>query len=85
MDTQTAVVDSLVFDLVEWVAKEPRTYAQVMDAWRTSCPRLTVWEEAVDRGLLARKGTAVTLTEKGREFLREGGRLASKMPPVEQI
>ena len=69
MESHTAVVDSLVFDLVEWVAKEPRTYAQVMDAWRTSCPRLTVWEEAVDRGLLKRSETAVAVTEKGRAFL----------------
>ena len=38
-------LDPLVLDLVEWVAKEPRTYAEVMDAWRTSCPRLTVWED----------------------------------------
>mgnify|MGYP002382501856 CR=1 FL=1 len=29
------------YDLVEWIAKEPRPYADVMDAWRTSCPRLT--------------------------------------------
>ena len=62
-------LDSLVFDLVEWVGKEPRTYRQVMDAWRTSCPRLTVWEEAVDRGLLARKGEGVIVTDAGRAFL----------------
>lgn len=62
-------LDSLVFDLVEWVGKEPRTYRQVMDAWRTSCPRLTVWEEAVDRGLLARKGEHVVVTESGGRFL----------------
>ena len=46
------VLDPLVRDLVEWVAKEPRTHAEVIDAWRTSCPRLTVWEDAVDRGLV---------------------------------
>jgi hypothetical protein len=62
-------LDSLVFDLVEWVGKEPRTYRQVMDAWRTSCPRLTVWEEALDRGLLARKGESVVVTGAGRTFL----------------
>jgi hypothetical protein len=63
--------ESLVFDLVEWVAKEPRTYRQVMDAWRTSCPRLTVWEEALERGYLVRKGTDVTVTEAGHAFLRQ--------------
>lgn len=70
MKTQSSVVDSLVFDLVEWVGKEPRTYRQVMEAWRTSCPRLTVWEEAVDRGLLVRSGESVLVTEAGRAFLR---------------
>ncbi len=69
METQNSVVDSLLFDLVEWVGKEPRTYRQVMDAWRTSCPRLTVWEEAVDRGLLARKDEGVVVTQAGRSFL----------------
>ena len=63
-------LDSLVFDLVEWVGKEPRTYRQVMDAWRTSCPRLTVWEEALDRGFLVRKGESVAVTDRGRTFLK---------------
>jgi hypothetical protein len=39
-----------VLDLVEWVAARPRPYAEVMEAWRTSCPRLTVWEDASTRG-----------------------------------
>jgi hypothetical protein len=65
------VLDPLVRDLVEWVAKEPRTHAEVIDAWRTSCPRLTVWEDAVDRGLLMRKAEGrIVVTEAGRRFLR---------------
>lgn len=68
--------DPLVLDLVEWVAREPRALAEVIDTWRTSCPRLTVWEDAVDRGLLAREskpghGTRVVVTEAGRRFLRD--------------
>lgn len=66
-------IEPLIFDLVEWVAREPRTHAEVMNAWRTSCPRLTVWEDAVDRGLVARKsaaeGAIVVVTERGRKFL----------------
>jgi hypothetical protein len=50
--------DALVLDLVEWVAREPRPYAEVIDTWRTSCPRLTIWEDAVDRGYVARRPTA---------------------------
>jgi hypothetical protein len=68
--------DPLVYDLVEWIAKEPRPYADVIDAWRTSCPRLTVWEDAVDRGLVKRESveghhTRVVVTAAGREYLRE--------------
>ena len=74
-----ATLDALVLDLVEWVAKEPRTYPEVMDAWRTSCPRLTVWEEAVDRGYVTSEpslgqGILVKATEPGRSFLAAHGR-----------
>ena len=48
------VLESLILDLLEWISHRPeRTYAETMDAWRTSCPRLPVWEEANDRGLIA--------------------------------
>lgn len=68
--------DPLVLDLVQWVAREPRTYAEVIDAWRTSCPRLTVWEDAVDQGYVTRKnigarGTIVVVTSAGRALLAE--------------
>jgi CTP-dependent riboflavin kinase len=66
-------IEPLIFDLVEWVAKAPRTHAEVMNAWRTSCPRLTVWEDARDRGLVERKnsaeGAVVIVTEQGQRFL----------------
>jgi len=67
-------IEPLIFDLVEWIARAPRTHADVMNAWRTSCPRLTVWEDAVDRGLVEHKntngrGAMVVVTERGREFL----------------
>ena len=68
-------IEPLIFDLVEWVAKAPRTHAEVMSAWRTSCPRLTVWEDAVDRGLVARKTAGqqaiVVVTPRGLKFLEE--------------
>jgi hypothetical protein len=47
------VVDALILDLLEWVAKGERSYEEVMDAWRTSCPKLPVWEDANDLGLVA--------------------------------
>jgi hypothetical protein len=47
-------VDSLILDLLEWIGPAGRPYDEVMDAWRTSCPRLPVWEEANRRGLIER-------------------------------
>ena len=72
--------DSLVLDLVEWVAREPRPYQEVIAAWRTSCPRLTIWEDAVDSGYVARAGTSgslamVVVTDDGKEWLRAHGRM----------
>jgi GST-like protein len=51
----TETTDALVLDLVEWIGREPRPYSDVIETWRTSCPRLTIWEDAVDRGYVARK------------------------------
>jgi D-3-phosphoglycerate dehydrogenase len=47
------VVEALILDLLDWVAQRERTYEEVMSAWRTSCPKLPVWEDANDRGLVA--------------------------------
>ena len=33
--------DPLVLDFVEWIARQPRAYSEVIEAWKTSCPRLT--------------------------------------------
>lgn len=63
-------IEPLIVDLVSWVAKEERSYLDVMEAWRTSCPRLPVWEEANARGLIARVRAAdgtprIRVTETG--------------------
>ena len=44
--------EALVRQLLGWVAERPRTYEEAMDVWRTSCPRLPVWEDAVDARLI---------------------------------
>ena len=72
-------LDPLVLDLVEWVARQERPYRDVLDVWRTSCPRLTVWEDAVDRGFVTRsfaagQETKVEVTATGFAFLRSNGR-----------
>ena len=75
----TETTDALVLDLVEWIGREPRPYSEVIETWRTSCPRLTIWEDAVDRGYVVRRpsveGIKVTVTEGGEQFLRAHGRI----------
>ena len=62
-------LDKLTEQLLAWIAAQPRTYAQVMDAWRTTCPSLSVWENAVADGLVQVQAGGVTLTVRGRELL----------------
>jgi hypothetical protein len=69
-----AHTESLIADLVHWVNTMPRSYGETMTAWRTSCPRLTIWEDALDRGYVRRlpreAGPAqVVATDAGRTFL----------------
>ena len=63
----------LTLQLLEWVAERPRPYAEAIEAWRTSCPRLSVWDDAVIDGLIrtTRNGgePTVELTPAGRERL----------------
>lgn len=76
------VLTPLTIDFLGWLAAAPRRYADVMDAWRTSCPRLTVWEDALDAGLIGHHrppdGPAlVVVTAKGAALLerhRAGGK-----------
>ena len=71
----TDTVENLILDLVEWVGRKERTYPETMDAWRTSCPRLPVWEDATDRGFVettfVNGRSRVRVTQAGFEFLKE--------------
>lgn len=67
-------VDALILDLLEWIGSGSRPYAEVMVAWRTSCPRLPVWEDANERGFIGRYsergvGAFIAVTALGREHL----------------
>ena len=61
----------LICDFLEWVDRAPRSRAEVMESWKTSCPRLPVWEEAPSNGYVARKGNRVELTDRGRAFIAQ--------------
>ncbi|MGH9844285.1 MAG: 3-phosphoglycerate dehydrogenase [Blastocatellia bacterium] len=76
-------VEALVLDLLEWIGKGARPYAEVIDAWRTSCPRLPVWEEANERGFIDHhydsvNGKVVSVSVLGLKHLRSA-RLTSDL------
>ncbi len=75
-------VETLILDLLEWIGPEPRPYPDVIEAWRTSCPRLPIWEEANDRGYISRHhqpghGTLVSVTATGAQHLHK-----HRQPPL---
>jgi hypothetical protein len=77
---QSDIIIPLVLDLLEWLSAGPRPYADVIEAWRTSCPRLTIWEDACDMGLVVRRKPTsgpllVELTPTGFALLNQHGRL----------
>ena len=67
----------LTLDMLEWLAAGPQPYGEVMEAWRTSCPRLSIWEDALEAGLVARgagHAAPVAVTTQGRACLARAGR-----------
>ncbi len=69
---------SVLRQFLAWVAARPRSYGETMDAWRTSCPRLSAWEDATADGLVelggcdgAQAARPVRLTPLGRAMLGE--------------
>ncbi|HYB37639.1 MAG TPA: hypothetical protein VEF72_19140 [Mycobacterium sp.] len=67
-------VEVLILDLLQRMGPNPRPYAEVLDVWRTSRPRLPVWETAADRGFIHRQhapgGGLVCVSDTGAEHLR---------------
>jgi hypothetical protein len=68
-------VSPLMLEFLTWIASRPRTYAEAMEAWRTTCPRHTIWEDASIDGLIQLEAAGsidksrVTLTPRGRAIL----------------
>ena len=67
--------DRLLLQFLDYIARSPRTYADVMDAWRSSCPRLSIWEDALAAGAVQITGPGplthrrITLTPLGDRLL----------------
>jgi hypothetical protein len=86
-------VDALILDLLEWIGPQARPYWEVIEAWRTSCPRLPVWEEAHERGFIEHHHTpgseaVVSVSAQGAKYLaerREGGEPPNQSRPVPQM
>ena len=55
--------------LLEWIAERPRDYGETIEVWRSSCPRLTVWEDALADGLVRIQAGCVALTPRGEASL----------------
>lgn len=81
----TDTVDALIVDLLEYVVSKERTYEEAIEAWRTSCPKLPVWEEANERGLITRArangNVIVRITAAGVALLEQHER----MPPHDSL
>ena len=82
-------IDMLTDQFLAWLDEAPRSYAETMEAWRTSCPRLSVWEDATLGGLVTVSGDSgrtVVLTEAGRDRLMATKASATRasMPPSHQ-
>jgi hypothetical protein len=71
----TDTIESLILDLLEWLSSRDRSYEETMEAWRTSCPKLTVWEDANERGLVCVEygysRSSVRVTAAGAELLKQ--------------
>ena len=67
MIAATATAPTL--QLLEWITERPRTYPETIDAWKSSCPRLTIWEDAVSDCLVRVERGRVRLTGAGAELL----------------
>ena len=68
-------LDALILDLLDWIGPRPRPYSEVIEAWRTSCPRLPVWEDANERGFLDHdheqgREAFVSVSPLGKQFLK---------------
>jgi hypothetical protein len=55
--------------LLALIAERPRSYGETIEAWKTSCPRLSVWEDALADELVRVERGSVVLTAAGRDLL----------------
>jgi hypothetical protein len=59
----------LLRELLEWIGDRRRSYDDTIEAWRSSCPRHPVLDDAFTDGLVRVEDGVVLLTERGRALL----------------
>jgi hypothetical protein len=64
-------ITASMLELLTWVTARPRTYDDVVDAWKSNCPRYAVWDDAVTLGLVTARRDRVALTERGVAALEQ--------------
>jgi hypothetical protein len=62
-------VTAPTLQLLAWIAEQSRSYAETIEVWKTSCPRLAVWEDALAEDLVRIDRGCVLLTAEGGELL----------------
>ncbi len=66
---------ALTQQFLAWVDEAPRSYADA-EAWRRSCPHLSIWEDAISDGLVrfengsSMQQSRLMLTARGRAQLK---------------
>jgi hypothetical protein len=70
-------VTAPTLQLLAWIAEQSRSYPETIETWKTSCPRLAVWEDALADDLIRIDRGCVLLTAAGRELLTTLPRQAS--------
>ena len=65
--------DPEILELLSWISRQPRSYPEAIEVWKTNCPRHSLWEDALGDGLIqvVRNGreSHVELTPHGEAAL----------------
>ena len=60
---------ALTAQMLQWLDEHPRSYTETLEAWKTSCPRLSIWEDALADRLIRIEAGTVHVTPAGKALL----------------
>ena len=74
-DATQSSISASMREFLRWIDASPRSYAATMEAWQTTCPQFSVWEDATIAGYVFLRGVGreqmVLLSDLGRSALRD--------------